>query len=193
MKKKLLAIMIASVMACGMLIGCGGSSTKTNSTEPAKTTDTAKPNTEKPKESAEKPKENTEKPKDAAADKAKETADAAKKDTSATDNKQQVVQVPVKIMNGTDVDFAELYTSGASVEEWGDNILGSGVTFGPGEGVQATFNVDANNLKWDFKAVDKNGDSLEFNGLDLSNCNASGVTIKLMYDRNTQTGTITAE
>lgn len=186
MKKKLLAIMIASVMVCGILIGCGGSSsTKTNSTEPAKTTDTAKENTEKPKENTEKPKETT--------DKAKETADAAKKDTSATDNTQQVIQVPVNIMNGTDVDFAELYTSGANVEDWGDNLIGNGVTFAPGSGIHATFNVDANNLKWDFKAVDCNGDSLEFNGLDLSNCNTSGITIKLMYDRDTQTGTITAE
>ena len=171
MKKKLLAIMIAAVMACGMLIGCGGSSTKTDAPAPAKTTYTAKENTDKPKE----------------------TTDVAKKDTSATDNKQQVIQVPVTIINGTDVDFAELYTSSINVEDWGSNLIGNGVTFGPGSGIQATFNVDANNLKWDFKAADSNGDSLEFNGLDLSNCNTSGVTVKLSYDRATQTGTITAE
>ena len=172
MKRKLIAMSIATIMVFGVLTGCGDSKSKTaDSAAPAKTTETAKENTDKPKENTEE----------------------AKKDTSASDNKQQVIEVPVTIMNGTDVDFAELYTSGTNVEDWGDNLITGGVTFAPGGGIKATFNVDANNLKWDFKAVDKEGTSLEFNGLDLSNCNANGVTIKLTYDRNTQTGTITAE
>ena len=171
MKRKLLAISIATIIAFGALTGCGDSKSKTiDSAAPAKTTETAK--------HADKPKENT---------------NEAKKDTSAADKKQEVLEVPVTIMNGTDVDFAELYTSGANVEDWGDNLITGGVTFAPGSGIKATFNVDAKNLKWDFKAVDKEGTSLEFNGLDLSNCDSSGITVKLSYDRSTQTGTITAE
>lgn len=171
MKRKLLAIFIAAIMTCGVLTGCGDSGSKAaDSPAPAKTTETAKE-----------------------ADKPKESTEEAKKDASGADDKAKVVQVPVTIMNGTDVDFAELYTSGANVDNWGDNLITGGVTFAPGGGIKATFNVDANNLKWDFKAVDSEGTSLEFNGLDLSNCDSNGITVKLTYDRSTQTGTITAQ
>lgn len=166
MKKKLLAIFIAGVMTCGALTGCGDSGSKTaSSPAPAKTTEAAK-----------------------------DTTDEAKKDTSATDaKKQEVIQVPVTIVNTTDIEFSELYTSGAGIDNWGESILGAGVKFGAGTAVKTAFNVDANNLKWDFKAVDSAGDSIEFQGLDLSNCNTTGVTVKLSYDRDTKTGTITAE
>lgn len=168
MKKKLLAIMLASLMTCGMLIGCGSNSSKTDTAATTKTTEPAKETTK--------------------------TTEAQKKDTSTTDTKkQEVVQIPVTIENGTDVDFSELYTSGSKIEHWGDNLIAKGETFAPGSTVKGTFGVDANNLKWDFKAVDGDGASLEFEGLDLSNCNSNGVKIKLKYDRNTQTGTITAE
>ncbi|MDR3597766.1 hypothetical protein [Clostridium sp.] len=171
MKKKLLVIMILSIVTSGMFIGCGSNSSKSDTVAPAKTTEAAK-------EPA-------------------QTTEPAKQTTKATEttntNNQGIVQVPVTIENGTDVDFSELYTSGTKVDVWGDNLIGNGVTFSPGKAIEATFNVDVNNLKWDFKAVDGNGDSLEFQGLDLSNCNADGVKIKLTYDRSTQTGTITAE
>lgn len=174
MKKKLLSIMMVSLITCGMLIGCGDSSSKADNSTAPKTT-------EAPKETA----KTTESPK---------ATDTAKKDASTTEaKKSEVIQVPVTIINGTDVDFSELYTSGTKVEDWGDNIIDKGAVFAPGSTVKATFGVDVDNLKWDFKAVDGNGDSLEFEGLDLSNCDSSGVKIKLSYDRNTQTGTITAE
>lgn len=206
MKKKLLAVIIASVMVCGMLIGCGGSSSKNDPPAPAKTTDTGKEITDAAKESTDKSKQNIDAAKENAnkskedvdtakgsSNKSKDISNGEKKGTSASNNKQQVIRVPVTIINGTDVEFSELYASGVSVQNWGKNILDDGVTFGPGEGIRATFSVDANNLQWDFKAVDNYGYYLEFNGLDLSNCDSSGITITLRYNRATQTGTIIAE
>ena len=158
MKKKLLALMITSLVACGMLIGCEDNNSKSDTATTNKSTEAAKETT-KPTEAV----------------------------------KPEIVQVPVTIINGTDVDFSELYTSSSKIEHWGDNLIAEGETFAPGSTVEGTLGVDADNLQWDFNAIDGNGDSLEFEGLDLSNCNSTGVKIKLTYDRNTQTGTITAE
>lgn len=174
MKKKLLSVMLVSLIACGMLIGCGDSSSETDKSKDTKTTEASK-ETSKTTEAA-------------------KTTDTEKKDTSTTDAEESgIVQVPVTIINGTDVDFSELYTSSSKIEHWGENLIGGGTTFAPGSTIECTFGVDVENLKWDFKAVDSEGDSLEFEGLDLSDCDASGVKVKLSYDRNTQTGTITAQ
>ena len=168
MKKKLLSVMLVSFIACGMLIGCGDSSSETDKSKDTKTTEASKETSK--------------------------TTDTEKKDTSTTDAEESgIVQVPVTIINGTDVDFSELYTSSSKIEHWGENLIGGGTTFAPGSTIECTFGVDVENLKWDFKAVDSEGDSLEFEGLDLSDCDASGVKVKLSYDRNTQTGTITAQ
>lgn len=219
-------MIIVSIMACGMLTGCGSSNQKPDTTAPPKTTNSANENTDKnntdkqdndttknntdkqdnditknntdkqdnnaAKNSTDKSKENTNTDKKNV-DKPKQSPDAGKKDNTATNNRQQCIQVPVTIINGTDVDFAGLYASGASVKDWGDNIIDEGEIFEPGDRMRATFNVDVNNLRWDFKAVDIYGDYLVFNGLDLSQCDSSGITIKLSYNRTTGTGTITAE
>jgi hypothetical protein len=210
MKKKLLAIIVATVMTCGMLIGCGNSSPKNTPSEPVKTTDTANNNTNAVKDPLNLGTDNTNTTKGNTntntANNNNNTTNNnnnnnnnnnynnAPKNTSVPyNNQQKVIQVPVTIINGTDIKFAKLYASSINVDNWGNNILSNGVNFGPGNAVIATFGVDANNLRWDFKAVDYYGDSLEFNGLDLSKCNANGITITLTYNRQTHTGRITAK
>ena len=42
--------------------------------------------------------------------------------------------------------------------------------------------IDQDNVQWDVKAIDNNGDAVEFQGLDLSNCSTSGVTLTLAFD-----------
>lgn len=149
MAKKLLAIIVAVAMTCGMFVGCENTNTGENNTSP-------------------------------------------KLDSTVDNNNQKFIQVAVKIVNGTTVDFAELYTSGVTINNWGDNLLDNGVTFAPGDAVNVTFNIDENNLKWDFKAIDYYGNSLEFNGLDLSNCDVNGINITLTYNNQTQIGEIIA-
>ncbi|WP_294373281.1 hypothetical protein [uncultured Clostridium sp.] len=166
MSKKLLSILAVGAISIGLLAGCGGSDSADKSSSSQNTTATQESN---------KSEEKTE----------------AKKDTQSEEN--QVIQVPVTIVNNTDVDFYELYTSGAGTDDWGDDLLG-GQVLSPNTQLQdIAFNIDADNLKWDLLAKDEAGDALEFYGLDLSECSTDGITISLTYDRDTQTGTITAE
>lgn len=169
MKKKLLAIIVVAVITCGMFLGCEkNNSNNTTSQTANNTSETNNNNTNTKKEN------NNDK-------------------QYATSNQQNVIQVPVTIINGTDVEFAKLYASSVNIDNWGNNLLGNGVTFSPGGAVIAKFGVDLNNLQWDFKAVDFYGNSLEFNGLDLSDCNADGITITLTYNHQTNIGKITAK
>lgn len=167
MGKKLLAIIAAVVISCGMLLGCKDTNSKNTTSEPNKTINTENSNNSP---------QNT-----------------STINNNISNNKQaRIVQVPVTIINGTDVEFSALYASSINIKNWGSNIANIG-TFSPGSALNVTFNVDANNLKWDLKAVDYHGASLQFNGLDLSACNANGVTITLTYNHQTHIGRITAK
>ncbi|EKQ53591.1 MULTISPECIES: hypothetical protein [unclassified Clostridium] len=64
MKKKLSAVVIAVAMVCGILVGCGQSSTKNDAPAPAKTADSGKEGTDKAKENIDTGKENTNKTKE---------------------------------------------------------------------------------------------------------------------------------
>ena len=90
------------------------------------------------------------------------------------------IEVPVTFTNTLPIDLAELYLSGAGREEWGNNLLPSGIK--AGQSAKGALVIDAENVKWDVKAIDNNGDAVEFRGLDLSNCSTSGVTLKLAFD-----------
>ena len=171
MSKKLLSMLAIAAISIGVLAGCGGSDSGEKAAPAEKTTST----------------ENTD---NSTADAKEESSENTEEDTQDGGN---VIQVPVTIVNNTDVEIHELYTSGAGVDEWGDDILG-GQVLAPGTQVEdLVFNIDADNVKWDLLAKDEVGDSLEFYGLDLSECSTDGITVSLTYDRDTQTGTITAE
>ncbi|MDT8717891.1 hypothetical protein IAI10_14595 [Clostridium sp. 19966] len=194
MKKKLLSIMLAATIASGILIGCSKDSSNNNAAQPAKVTETGKNSTNTVKENNNSTTNNTtnnNSNNNATANTNNSNSNNSKFSSSSANTEQEVIQVPVTIINGTDVEFAKLYASGIDVDNWGNNLIGSG-TFPPGYELKVKFGVDANNLKWDFKAVDLYGDSLVFNGLDLSNCNVDGVTITLSYNRQTHISTITA-
>lgn len=90
------------------------------------------------------------------------------------------IEVPVTFQNGLPIDLTELYLSGAGRAEWGNNLLPSGIK--AGQSAKGALVIDAENVKWDVKAVDTNGDAVEFQGLDLSNCSTSGVTLTLAFD-----------
>ena len=103
------------------------------------------------------------------------------------------ISVPVTIVNNTDIDFYELYATGSGSDDWGEDLLGEEI-FPPDTQLEdIEFEIDADNLEWDLLAKDEDGDSLEFYGLDLSLRSTTGSTISLTYDRDTETGTITAE
>ncbi|MDO5516867.1 MAG: hypothetical protein Q4F66_04885 [Clostridium sp.] len=189
MSKKVMALMVSAIMLTGTLVGCGSdTSSNSSSASPASTTSSSS--------SASTTSTTSSSTTNSTASTSSSSTDKTQTPAPTANNADtpQVIQVPVTIVNNTDVDFYELYTSGAGVDNWGDSIIPQGQVLSPGTQLsQIAFNIDANNLKWDLMAKDENGDALEFYDLDLSNCSTDGITISLTYDRDTQTGTITAQ
>lgn len=158
MRNKVLGVVLAAVLVVGtaVMAGCGGGSAAPASSKAASS---AAP---------------------AASSAAASSAAPAASSAAAGSQAAQVLEVPVVFENKCGVDLKELYLSGAGRDEWGSNTLGSDLK--DGESAKGTLLIDAENVKWDIKAVDGNGDSVEFEGLDLSECNTSGVTMTLSFD-----------
>ncbi len=152
MKRKLSVLLATAVVVAGVLAGCGGGSAAPASSKAASS----------------------------AAPAASSAAPAATSSAAASSAAAQVLEVPVTFENKCGVDLKELYLSGAGRDDWGSNTLSSALK--DGESAKGTLIIDAENVKWDIKAVDGNGDSVEFQGLDLSECSTSGVTMTLSFD-----------
>lgn len=90
-----------------------------------------------------------------------------------------VIQVNMTVINQyPNATLTALYLSGAGQENWGSELLG-GQTMPTGTQIPLVFNIDKNNVKWDMKATDENGQDVEFRNIDLSNVSTSGGTITL--------------
>lgn len=157
MKRKLSVLLATAVVVAGVLAGCGGSAAPASSSKAASS---AAPAASSAAPAA--------------------TSSAAASSAAASSAAAQVLEVPVTFENKCGVDLKELYLSGAGRDDWGDNLLSSGLK--DKESAKGTLLIDAANVKWDIKAVDGNGDSVEFEGLDLSECSTSGVTMTLSFD-----------
>lgn len=156
MKRKLSVLLATAVVVAGVLAGCGGSAAPASSSKAASS---AAP---------------------AASSAAPAATSSAAASSAAASSAAQVLEVPVTFENKCGVDLKELYLSGAGRDDWGSNLLGSGLK--DGESAKGTLLIDAANVKWDIKAVDGEGDSVEFQGLDLSECSTSGVTMTLSFN-----------
>ena len=157
MKRKLSVLLATAVVVAGVLAGCGGGSAAPASSKAASS---AAPAASSAAPAA--------------------TSSAAASSAAASSAAAQVLEVPVTFENKCGVDLKELYLSGAGRDDWGSNLLGSGLK--DGESAKGTLLIDAENVKWDIKAVDGEGDSVEFQGLDLSECSTSGVTMTLSFN-----------
>lgn len=162
MKKRVLVITMAVTMVFG-LTACGGSKDKGATTAAATT---AAATTEKA----------TEKP-------AETTAAAKPEEQSGVAGQSSLnyVEIPVTIINGTGVDINALYLSGTSLNEWGENQL-EGTTMPHGTYLDLTLNVDADNLKWDLRVEDTDGNPLEWYEVDISEMPSDGFGIELLWD-----------
>ena len=72
----------------------------------------------------------------------------------------------ITIVNNTRLYIHEVYVSDTNINDWEDDILGREV-LSPGESVQ--LNIRGNFRGWDLKAVDENGDSMEWTNLNFNN------------------------
>ena len=70
------------------------------------------------------------------------------------------------LRNETGVEIHELYVSPHESDDWQANILGR-ATLPSGESVKVTFDDREKHVHWDMKIVDSNGNSLEWEDLNL--------------------------
>ena len=79
----------------------------------------------------------------------------------ARDGKQDFI-----LHNQTGVEINSLYVSPHDSDDWGEDIL-SQETLVSGESVKVTFDDREKKVRWDLKVTDKNGNSLEWEDLNL--------------------------
>ena len=149
MKKRVLkslAIAAASVCIAGSLTGCtmtSSSTVTTTETDADGNSTTTTTTTENGKTTTET--ETT-------------TADGA-----------ETITATLEVDNYTGVDIYELYVSSNDSDEWGNDLLADRDPMPTDSYLKfSVFNYDADHMLWDLKAVDQNGDSLSFKGIDLS-------------------------
>lgn len=177
MRNKIVATLVAAVVAVSVM-GCGVTTTTTytetttdadgNTTTTTTTTKDGETTTETTTETAEE-----------VAEEATEEATEEVESTVAT----------IAFDNQTDFDFAELYFSLDGSDGWGDELLGSDAPLAVGEVITLndalTYSSDGS--VWDIKAVDAEGNSVEFNGADVTvTSNPEEVYILFTYDEENQ-------
>lgn len=79
---------------------------------------------------------------------------------------QTVVTISMQLGNDTGVDIFGLAMSPSGEESWGGNLLAAPLA--NGEVGETTMNITAESLVWDLMAMDSEGNTLEFYGLDFS-------------------------
>jgi len=70
------------------------------------------------------------------------------------------------LVNATGVEINSVYVSPHNSNEWGDDILGRD-TLPDGESVDITFDRQERAAKWDLRVEDKQGNSIEWENLNL--------------------------
>ena len=71
------------------------------------------------------------------------------------------------VVNKTGVEINALYVSPADKNNWGEDILGQD-TLPAGESVEIEFDPEEEAAKWDLRVEDKDGNSIEWTDLDLT-------------------------
>jgi len=125
-------------------------------------------------------------------------AEEEKVEAAAEDVAEDVIEendyiiATLTIENTTGVDIVELYFSASDSDEWGNDICeGDLLDDGASFVFENAFTYSADALLWDIKAVDGNGDSVEFNGCDMSyaaDCENIHITLAVDDDEDSETG-----
>ena len=154
MRKRVLVSILAACVAVG-ISACGGKSQAAPATTAAPETTAAPTTTAAPETEAE-----TE---------------------AETETEEDYIQIPVTVVNGTGVDIAALRLSGASLDEWGDDLL-DGEIMTHGTYAELLLNVDKDNLAWDMQVEDTDGNTLEWYDIDIGDMPSDGFVIELLWD-----------
>ena len=168
MKKKILSTMLAMV-AVASLVGCNvtTTSTYTETTTDADGNTTTTTTTTKNGETT------------------TETTESGPEEAEEA----ELLVASLAFENQTDFDFAELYFSLDGSDGWGDELLGSDAPLAVGEIITfpEALTYSASGSVWDIKAVDAEGNSVEFDGADVTvTSDPEEVYILFTYDEENQ-------
>ena len=152
MRKRVLVSILAACVAVG-ISACGGKSKAAPATTAAPETTAAPTTTAAPETEAE----------------------------TEAETEEDYIQIPVTVVNGTGVDIAALRLSGASLDEWGDDLL-DGEIMTHGTYAELLLNVDKDNLAWDMQVEDTDGNTLEWYDIDIGDMPSDGFVIELLWD-----------
>jgi len=177
MKKRLLSLMLVSVLTFA-LIGCTKTKIETVTDANGNTTTTT---------TVEENGQSTTTVETTETD--EETVEEVAEDVTEEDN---TIVATLTIDNTTGVDIAELYFSSSDSEDWGNDIC-DGDVLEDGESFvfENAFTYSPEYVLWDIMAVDGNGDSVEFNGCDMSyasDCENILITLAVDDDEDSETG-----
>lgn len=86
-------------------------------------------------------------------------------------------ELDFKLVNSTGINIYSIYIAPHESKEWGDDVMKQDI-LRDGESVNLTFHPKAKSPIWDLRIEDKDGNSVEWDSLDLSQIET--LTIKLV-------------
>lgn len=102
------------------------------------------------------------------------------------DEEVEFISASLSIENETNFDFVELYFTAGDDEDWGEDILGEDSPLAVGESItfyDAVTYVPESGFYCDLRAVDVDGNSVDFEGLDISFAeDVENIHILIVYD-----------
>lgn len=101
------------------------------------------------------------------------------------DSDDEYTVATLSFENNSGIDFAEMYLAQPEAENWGNEILGEDAPLVDGEIItfndRFSYNEDCS--FWDLCVVDEDGESIEFDGLNVSEADdAEDIVIVITYD-----------
>lgn len=95
----------------------------------------------------------------------------------------EIITLPITVVNNTGIDIYGFYASLADVDNWEEDILDDQILYA-GESFLINFSFSLDQLVWDFAIEDVYSETLEFYGMDFSECSMDGAVLTL-YDDGT--------
>lgn len=95
----------------------------------------------------------------------------------------ETITLPITVVNNTGIDIYGFYASLADVDNWEEDILDDQILYA-GESFLINFSFSLDQLVWDFAIEDVYSETLEFYGMDFSECSMDGAVLTL-YDDGT--------
>lgn len=87
-----------------------------------------------------------------------------------------------KLVNKTGVDINAVYIAPSDSDDWGDDVMGKD-TLDDGDSVEIEFHPKANAKLWDLRVEDGDGNSVEWERLDLTKI--AELTLKIVKGKPT--------